>query len=208
MRINTCLRVRRYHAYMIDELIEVAQIFGKKIAERLMLSTDMLSRREVNVLSSEDELLDFLKKQIKIENKIVDSLNSAVVEIRNPAVKGVLKGISLDSVKHAEMYDAAVKLLTSVSPALTQEHLDKQRELVEEHIRLEAELIERIGKALPSIKNEKIKILLNAILLDERRHHELLKRVLKILVHGETITEEDWWDALWRNVPFHGAPGG
>jgi ribonucleotide reductase beta subunit family protein with ferritin-like domain len=159
-------------------------------------------------LSSKDELVNFLKEQIKIENKIVNSLNSALVEMRNPAVKGVLRGISLDSAKHAEMYDAAVKLLTSVSPALTQEHLDKQRELVEEHIRLEAELIQRIGKTLPSIKNEKVELLLNAILMDEKRHHKLLKEVLEILVRRETITEEDWWDVLWKNVPFHGAPGG
>lgn len=159
-------------------------------------------------MSSKGELVVFLKEQIKIENKIVESLNSALREIGNPAVKGVLKGISLDSVKHAEMYAAAVKLLTSVSQALTQEHLDKQRELVKEHIRLEVELIERISEIIPNIENEKIKLLLNAILLDEKRHHELLKKVLEILVRGETITEEDWWDVLWKNVPFHGAPGG
>jgi len=31
---------------------------------------------------------------------------------------------------------------------------------------------------------------------------------LRVLVRGETITEEDWWNLLWKNVPFHGAPGG
>ena len=159
-------------------------------------------------MGSKDELLDFLKEQIKIENKIVSSLNSSLGEIRNPAVKGVLKGISLDSVKHAETYASAVKLLTRVSPALTQEDLDKQKELVEEHIRVEAELIKRISEVVPHIENKKVSLLLNAILVDERRHHELLKRVLEVLVRGETITEEDWWDVLWRNVPFHGAPGG
>ena len=159
-------------------------------------------------MNSKDELVTFLREQIKIENKIVTSLNSALREIGNPTVKGVLKGISLDSVKHAEMYAAAVKLLTSVSQALTQEHLDKQRELVKEHIRIEAGLIERISDVIPSIENEKVRVLLNAILLDEKRHHKLLKEVLEILVRGETITEEDWWDVLWKNVPFHGAPGG
>jgi len=159
-------------------------------------------------LNSKDELTDFLKEQIKIENEIVDSLNSSLGEIGNPAVRGVLKGISLDSVKHAEMYSSAIGLLTSVQQALTQENLDKQRELVEKHIHLEAELIGKIGKKLPSIEDKKVKLLLNAILMDEKRHHELLKKVLEILVRGETITEEDWWDILWRNVPFHGAPGG
>jgi rubrerythrin len=159
-------------------------------------------------LNSRDELTIFLEKQIKIENKIVKSLNSSLREIGNPTVKGVLKGISLDSVKHAEMYASAVKLLTSVSQSLTQEHLDKQRELVKEHIRVEAELIKRISEVMPSIENEKVRLLLNAILLDEKRHHKLLKEVLRILVRGETITDEDWWDVLWKNVPFHGAPGG
>ena len=153
------------------------------------------------------ELVSFLNEQIKIENKIVNSINKALGEIGNPAVKGVLKGISLDSVKHAEMYDAAVMLLTRVSQALSQEHLDKQRDLVEKHIRMEAELIEKINNVIPSIENEKVKLLLNAILWDEKRHHALLKKVLEILVHGETITEEDWWDVIWKNVPFHGAPG-
>jgi hypothetical protein len=44
--------------------------------------------------------------------------------------------------------------------------------------------------------------------VDEKRHHELLKEILEILVKGETITESDWWDVLWKNVPFHGSPGG
>jgi rubrerythrin len=163
---------------------------------------------EANVLKSKDELINFMKAQIKVENEIVDSLNSALVDVKNPPVRGVLKGISLDSVKHAEMYAAATELLTSVSQALSQEHLDKQRALVEKHIRMEEELIKKINKVLPTVENAKVKLLLNAILGDEERHHELLKMVLEILVRGETITEADWWDLLWKNVPFHGAPGG
>lgn len=159
-------------------------------------------------MSSKDELTRFLKDQIKIENKIVESLNKSLPDIGNPAVKGVLKGISLDSVKHAEMYSSAVALMTGVSKALTQENLDKQKDLVEKHIQMEAELIEKISKMLPSVKDKKVNLLLRAILADEKRHHELLKDVLEILVKGETITEADWWDMLWKDVPFHGSPGG
>jgi len=159
-------------------------------------------------MSSKDDLVRFIKDQIKVENKIVDSLNKSLPEIGNPSVKAVLKGISLDSVKHAEMYASAATLLTTVSKALTQENLDKQKDLVEKHIQMEAELIEKITKMLPSLKDKKVKLLLTAILSDEKRHHELLKEVLEILVKGETITEADWWDMLWKDVPFHGAPGG
>ena len=159
-------------------------------------------------MSSKDELVEFLKEQVKVENKIVDSLNKSLPEIDNPTVKGVLKGVSLDSVKHAEMYSSAVRLMTTVSKALTQENLDKQKDLVERHIQMEADLIKKISKILPTVKDNKVKLLLSAILEDEKRHHGLLKQILEILVKGETITEADWWDIIWKDVPFHGSPGG
>jgi rubrerythrin len=159
-------------------------------------------------MSSDDKLVTFMKNQIQIENQIVESLNNALSDIANPSVKGVLKGISLDSVKHAELYASAIKLLTSTSQALKQEDLDEQRKLVEKHIKLESELIEKLNKVLPAIENPKVRLLLDAVLSDEKRHHELLKMVLEIIVRGETITEADWWDVLWKGVPFHGSPGG
>ena len=162
----------------------------------------------MSIMSSKDEVIKFINKQIETERQIVDSLKNSLVNIKNQAVKGVLRGISLDSEKHAEMYNAALMLLTDVPSALTQEQLDKQIELVERHIQIEADIIKRIDKSVNKFKNEKVKLLLNAIRIDEKRHHSLLEKVLQILVRGETITEEDWWDFLWKDVPTHGSPGG
>ena len=159
-------------------------------------------------MSSKDELVNLFKKQIKIEQTIVDSVKEGVTGIENPAVTGVLKAISLDSLKHAQMYSSAIDLLTTVPQALTEGNLDKQKELVKKHIQLEAEVIQKLQKAIPTIQNEKVKLLMNAILSDEKRHHDLLQKVLEILVKGETITDKDWWDVMWENVPFHGTPGG
>ncbi|MEM0254171.1 MAG: ferritin-like domain-containing protein [Candidatus Bathyarchaeia archaeon] len=158
--------------------------------------------------TSRRSLEDFIREQMRIENDIVKSLETAIVDMKNPSVKNVLRGISLDSLKHLDMYSSALTLLTSTSQALSQEQFDKQRELIERHIQLEANLINRINEVLPSVEDRKVKLLLEAILADEKRHHELLVRVLEILIRGETITEDEWWDILWRNAPFHGAPGG
>lgn len=153
-------------------------------------------------------LIEFLKNQIVIEKEIVSSLEKAVVDMKNPAVKGVLKGVSLDSIKHAELYTAAVTLLTGASTALTQENLDEQRTLVKKHIEIEATLIRKLEDMIPTVTDRKVEFLLKSILADEQRHHAMLKMVLDIIVHGETITEADWWKLLWENAPFHGAPGG
>lgn len=156
----------------------------------------------------DSKLLDFIKQQIEAENKIVESVNEGIKNVHNPPVRGVLKGISLDSTKHAQLYGSALALLTTVPQAMTQENLDEQRELVQKHIDMETELIEKLEKEIPKIENKKVTFLLNSILQDEHRHHELLKKVLEIIVRGETITEEEWWSVLWEGSPFHGAPGG
>lgn len=155
-----------------------------------------------------DDLIEFLKNQVKVEKEIVASLEKPLRTMKNPAVKGVLMGVSLDSIKHAELYMSAITLLTEYSTALTQENLDEQRALIEKHIEIETRLIKILEKKIPAVENKKVVFLLKAILSDEYRHHEMLKQVLDIIIHGETITEDDWWKLLWENVPFHGAPGG
>jgi bacterioferritin (cytochrome b1) len=156
---------------------------------------------------SNNNLLEFLKNQIIVEKEIVASLEKPLANMKNPAVKGVLKGVSLDSMKHAELYTSAIILLTSASTALTQEHLDEQKALVEKHIAIESKLIKKLEEMIPNVADKKVVFLLNSILADECRHHAMLKMVLEIIVHGETITEDDWWKLLWENAPFHGAPG-
>ena len=156
---------------------------------------------------TDNALIEFLKNQITVEKEIVESLEKALVGMKNPAVKGVLKGISLDSLKHADLYTSAITLLTSTPTALAQADLDQHRALIEKHIAIESALIKILKEKIPHIQNEKVVFLLKAILEDEIRHHALLKMTLETIVKSETITEDDWWEMLWSGSPFHGAPG-
>lgn len=156
---------------------------------------------------TEEELISFFREQVKLEEKIVESLSRTLETIKNPVAKGVLKGISLDSLKHAEIYKAAIEI-SSVPQALTEEEFYRLKEDVERHIKNEERVIGRLQKAIKETRNEKVVFLLESIVKDEERHHALLSEIMDIVVRGETITEADWWDFLWRNVPFHGAPGG
>lgn len=148
-----------------------------------------------------DELIKFLDSQIKLEHKIVESVHNSLDDIQNEAVRTALRGVSLDSQKHAEMYKSAINLLTTTSTALNQEQLDLQKKVITDHIQMEEEVIKELEKRLGKIENEKVDLLLKAILADERRHHKLLKTLYEILVRGESITEGDWWDAIWGDVP-------
>ena len=148
-----------------------------------------------------DKLLKFLENQISLENKIVKSITDSADKIENEAVSTALRGISLDSKKHAEMYKSAINLMTTTSAALNEEQLDLQKKVVNDHIMMEAAVIKELEKMLPTVENEKVELLLKAILRDEERHHKLLKTLYEILIRGETVTEGDWWDAVWGDAP-------
>lgn len=148
-----------------------------------------------------DELVGFLKGMVKAEEEIVRSVESSVGDLNNLAVRSVLRGISYDSLKHAEMYRSAGELLSEPRPALDEGQFDVQRALVTRHIAMEERVIARLEEMIPGVENEKVSFILNAIIEDERRHHKVLKRVEELLVRGETVTEEDWWDAAFGDVP-------
>jgi rubrerythrin len=148
-----------------------------------------------------DDMLRFFENQIKLENRIVKSVSDALETLENEAVTTALRGISLDSSKHAEMYRSAISLLSRSGIPLNEKQLDVQKEVIERHIKLEEAVIEQLDKMIPKVENEKIKLLLQAILSDEHRHHKLLKNLLRVVISGETITEADWYDAIWGDVP-------
>jgi len=150
---------------------------------------------------SNEKIVSFLNRMIKIEEKIVESVNDSLKTIENYAVESALKGISLDSMKHAETYRSALVLMTKKRLPLNQEQFDDQRELISRHIKMEEEMMERLNEAMPMIEDDRVSFLLEAIMSDERRHHRVLKELHKVLVRGESIIEEDWWDAVWKDVP-------
>ncbi|MCW4014324.1 MAG: hypothetical protein NWF07_15240 [Candidatus Bathyarchaeota archaeon] len=148
-----------------------------------------------------DDMIKFLENQIKLENKIVDSVKNSVSKLENEAVVTALTGVSLDSAKHAMMYQSAINLLTVSSLALNEEQLDLQKKVVENHIKMEEAVIKELEVRVDKVENEKVELLLKAILADEHRHHQLLKTLYEILVRGEAVTQGDWWDAIWGDVP-------
>ena len=149
----------------------------------------------------DEKITIFLESMIKAENAIVKSVEDSLEELGNYAVEAALKGISLDSMKHAMLYGSALSILTETRLPLDEGQLDMQRELVERHIAMEEEVITRLEEMIPEMENEKVSFILKTIIADERRHHRVLLNVQELLIRGETVTEEDWWGAVWGDVP-------
>ena len=153
------------------------------------------------------DLVGFFREQVRLEDEIVEKTRREAEDLKNFVVVSVLKGIAFDSAKHADLYKAAESII-SVAPAMSENEFDKIRKAVNWHINAEEKLIGRLTESINKTADKKIKFLLESILADEKRHHQLLKKIVDTIVGGETITEDEWWEMMWKEVPTHGSPGG
>ena len=79
---------------------------------------------------------------------------------------------------------------------------------MEDHINMEQKAIDTYQELFKQLEDDGEKIVVKSILNDEIRHHELLKKIHKMIVEKETVTEQDLWDWTWKDSLFHGSPGG
>ena len=127
----------------------------------------------------ENEMRDFFRNQIKLEQRIVESITSSLKSVRNPVVKQVLRAIAFDSQKHAGIYNAAISV-REVTPALTDAEYRELQEITKKHVKDEEEAISALERFMPRIEDEKVRFLLESILADERKHHELLEKIIEL----------------------------
>jgi rubrerythrin len=159
-------------------------------------------------MMSDQERVDFYKKQIGLEDKIVEKANESVRNVKNLLVRELIEGIAMDSKKHASMLNALVAMHTKSTPLLQEEITDELEKNLKEHIALEQEAIDTYQELYKKDFGESEKLIVKAILNDELRHHALLKKIHKMIVEKETLTEQDLWDWVWKDSLFHGSPGG
>lgn len=155
------------------------------------------------------EAAKMFEEAVGLERENASRLREAAGRLRNVIIRELLGSIAWDSEKHAELYGGLARYLTEVGTALSEEDFEELERVVEEHIRLEEEMIRFVEEALRrgDLPRE-VRYVLEYILVDERRHHALLRGMLELVVKRKVITEDTWWDLIWRDVPFHGTPGG
>jgi rubrerythrin len=154
------------------------------------------------------QLKKFLKDQITLEEKIVKMADKTVEDLKNPLIKELILGIALDSKKHANMIQALIDLMDSKTPFIDTKLKDTIDADIREHILLEKKAIETYEQLVKEVEIKEMKLILDYLIEDEKRHHHLLKRIQKIIVESQTLTEEEWWDIMWKDSLFHGSPLG
>jgi rubrerythrin len=155
-----------------------------------------------------DQFKEFLRKQVTLEEKIVKIAKTSVKNTKNELVRHLIEAIAIDSSKHALLLNAIIARLESKTPFIDEAKRDELGNNIKEHINLEADAIKTYGDLIPQTEDPGTKQVLEYILEDEKRHHNLLKQLYVLVIEKETLTEEDIWDLTWKDAPWHGGPGG
>ena len=158
---------------------------------------------------ADKELIGFIEEQIVLEKKIVEISKKSVEDIKNVLVRELIRGITMDSKKHAILLTGLKGMLEGPTPLIEEENYDLIKETIEKHIELEAKAIDTYKSLLKAyIEDEKVKMIISEIHKDEIRHHAFLQVLLKAIVEKETLTKDMLEDWMFKYAPFHGSPGG
>ncbi|MCE4625350.1 MAG: ferritin-like domain-containing protein [Desulfurococcales archaeon] len=154
------------------------------------------------------KLYEIASKGVEEEKKYAERLRSLANRIKHPVLQALFKAIAHDSEKHSFILEAIKKYLEQERPLLSKEELEEIKKEISEHIREEAEAIRELNELRSEVDLPQLKLLIEAMLNDERIHHELLVSIQRIIAEKETVEEDDFWDYIWKHSPWHGTPGG
>ena len=152
--------------------------------------------------------MEFIDKQIALELKIIEIVKENVAQLDNAFVKEFLIGISTDSQKHAALLKSLKKAVEGPTPFISEKERDKIAKGIVAHIEMEELAVKTYAELAAKSDNDQVKTIAMMIREDEIRHHSLLKELHKTIIEPETLTEDMIWDAMWKDTPWRGSPGG
>ncbi|MHA2083948.1 MAG: hypothetical protein ACXABD_09355 [Candidatus Thorarchaeota archaeon] len=146
-----------------------------------------------------------MKAMAKMEENYAVDYDKNIEGLSNIAIAGLIRSVSLDSMKHAGLYRVIATILEGPL-GITDLEYDTLEATLRKHIEVEIRMMEEVSSLLKGELDERVKFLLNEIYIDEARHHKFLSNLLEIVVKKDMIFDEEIWNQLWRDVPTHGAP--
>jgi rubrerythrin len=148
------------------------------------------------------QLISRITDMIKSEEWNATSLEDASAKVSNVMVKALMAGIAYDSRKHAHLFRALVEMLKGEARPLTEGGYEMLGKTIAEHINVELKMMRDVEELIKVIGDERLKYVLRYILDDEKRHHALLLGLQEAVNRRELVTEFEWLNIVWKDVPF------
>ena len=134
----------------------------------------------------DDDQLEMLKKQKAFEDETVKRLTPLYNSLKTPLTKWFIHRIILDTMEHSDLYEALIYLNTRALGG------DADRKIMTQelttHVKEENKMLNQAIEISKTVKDENFRKVLEGVVEDEKRHHRILRELLKII----EIEEKDW----------------
>lgn len=138
-------------------------------------------------MASSEKLIQLMKKQIGIENEHVTHLIDLESKVDGAAAKLLLMEMRLDSQKHAGILEGILRVIEGMPPSKTlwdyrtESYVDQVavKRSLEEHIKMETDVLSQVQGQIRQTDDEGIRLLLQHIADDEKKHHKILGTIVK-----------------------------
>ena len=145
-------------------------------------------------MENKERLIELIKTQIEVEKENIRQVNATEKKIDNAAAKMSLLEIRVDSQKHADILKGILEFLSKTPSA---ENIWEHRlsgyvdpfvvkNELESHEKRESRAIELVQNEIKHTKDEGLKLLLQNILDDEKKHHKMLGTIVRNLPKMES----------------------
>lgn len=135
---------------------------------------------------SEETLVKQLKEHVKVEKNFVAAVDQQLKNVHNAAAKLLLLETQKDSEKHAVILEGILEVISQKKgkrlwDTLLDSYVDKTlfRRNLENHVNIEKAMLEHIDQEMAETKDEGIKLLLEHIASDEKKHHKILQTIME-----------------------------
>jgi len=155
-----------------------------------------------------EQLASLYRGYAELELKYAEELQKLSEAVKHPVLSVLFAAVANDSRKHSKMYSALAELAEGATPAISEEDLRTISNTVSRHIDMEASMIRIAKELLEKVEDVRAKLVLEAILRDEVDHHKLLVTIRDTIAKAEVLSEQQLWNQIWLDSPWHGAPGG
>lgn len=143
-------------------------------------------------------LSSLIETQIRLEKNTAKKIKEIEDATSNLGAKLLLAEMRFDTEKHASILEVMVGLMSHVRPDAenrrfwqveTQSYVDALvvKKMLEKHVMVETEMLKQVEAAMAKTDDEALTLLFNHIKEDEKKHHKILKKILKNAFRMESI---------------------
>ena len=145
-------------------------------------------------MENKEKLIELIKAQIEVEKENIKQVDATEKKIDNAAAKISLLEIRVDSQKHADILKGILDFLQKTPSAenIWQHRLSGYvdpfvvKKELENHEKRESRAIELVQNEIKHTRDEGLRLLLQNILDDEKKHHKMLETIIKHLPKMES----------------------